>query len=162
MIDVMDEMHHLGQPLTEREAAEADAVAEGNPEGFQLIPSPYQTSSSRERTNDPSGLRHRSITQRADGTWRGRVDLGRAPDGSRRRASVTRRSRREVRQGIVEPLRREAGFGVNHPSGSAQGHSSTNGLRRPRRPAFGRARWLDTGPLPNAISSWRIVATTPA
>ena len=54
-----------------------------------------------------------SISQRSDGTWRGRVDLGRAPDGSRRRASVTGRSRREVQQGLARAIAsREARFGA--------------------------------------------------
>ena len=39
-IDEIDAIHNLGRPLTEREAARADAVAEGNPEGFSAEPDP--------------------------------------------------------------------------------------------------------------------------
>lgn len=54
-----------------------------------------------------------SITQRDDGTWQGRVDLGRGPDGRRRRPAFTGRSRREVQQAIARAIaQREAGFGA--------------------------------------------------
>lgn len=54
-----------------------------------------------------------SIVERADGTWQGRVDLGRGPDGRRRRPAFTGRTRREVQQAIARAIaERESGFGA--------------------------------------------------
>lgn len=54
-----------------------------------------------------------SIVQRADGSWQGRVDLGRGPDGRRRRPAFTGETRREVQQAIARAIAdREAGYGA--------------------------------------------------
>ncbi len=54
-----------------------------------------------------------SIRQLPDGTWQGRVDLGRASDGTRRRAAFRGKSRREVQRAIGKAIsERESGFGA--------------------------------------------------
>ena len=54
-----------------------------------------------------------SIAQRPDGSWQGRVDLGRGPDGRRRRPAFTGATRREVQQAIAKAIaERAAGFGA--------------------------------------------------
>lgn len=54
-----------------------------------------------------------ALTERTDGSWRGRVDLGNGPDGRRRRSSFTGSSRREVQQAIARAIaQRESGFGA--------------------------------------------------
>ncbi|MGI8829521.1 MAG: tyrosine-type recombinase/integrase [Candidatus Limnocylindria bacterium] len=54
-----------------------------------------------------------SIRQLPDGTWQGRVDLGRASDGTRRRTAFRGKSRREIQRAIGKAIsERESGFGV--------------------------------------------------
>ena len=54
-----------------------------------------------------------SIRQLPDGTWQGRVDLGRASDGTRRRTAFRGKSRREVQRAIGKAIsERESGFGA--------------------------------------------------
>jgi len=54
-----------------------------------------------------------SIRQLPDGTWQGRVDLGRGPDGTRRRTAFRGKSRREVQRAIGKAIsERESGFGA--------------------------------------------------